>query len=61
VPVAARDSLAKVAPYADKMICLETPFDFHAVSQFYRDFHQVEDEEVIAVLKRPARAKAPGP
>ena len=61
VPVAARDSLAKEAPYADKMICLETPGDFHAVGQFYRDFHQVEDNEVIATLQRPARGKAPSP
>src|SRR3989338_6557823 len=61
VPVAARDSLAKVAPYADKMICLETPADFHAVSKFYRDFHQVEDDEVIAILKQPAHGKAPSP
>ena len=59
VPVAARDSLAKVAPYADKMICLETPTDFHAVSQFYREFGQVEDDEVVAILKRPARGKVP--
>ena len=61
VPVAARESLAKVAPYADKMICLETPEDFHAVSQFYREFRQIEDEEVIEILKRPARARAPAP
>ena len=33
------------------MICLETPFDFYAVGQFYRDFRQVEDEEVIACLE----------
>jgi putative phosphoribosyl transferase len=38
------------------MVCLEAPADFHAVSQFYRDFHQVEDDEVIAALLRPARA-----
>ena len=61
VPVAARESLAKVAPYADKMICLETPEDFHAVSQFYREFRQVEDEEVIEILKRPAHGKVPAP
>ena len=59
VPVAARDSLAKVAPYADKMICLETPADFHAVSQFYRDFRQVEDDDVIAILRQPARREVP--
>ena len=59
VPVAARDSLAKVTPYADKMICLETPADFHAVSQFYRDFRQVEDDDVIAILRQPARREVP--
>jgi len=61
VPVAARESLAKVAPYADKMICLEAPEDFHAVSQFYREFGQVEDDEVVRILMRPARGKVPAP
>ena len=38
-------------PYADETICLETPFDFYAVGQFYREFRQIEDEEVIACLE----------
>ena len=36
---------------ADEIVCLETPFDFYAVGQFYREFHQVEDAEVIACLE----------
>jgi putative phosphoribosyl transferase len=50
VPVAARESLAKVAPHADEVVCLHAPEDFYAVSQFYDFFPQVEDEEVVSVL-----------
>ncbi len=51
VPVAPPDTLAQVRPLADDVVCLETPVGFQAVGQFYRDFDQVEDEEVIALLK----------
>jgi len=51
VPVAPPDTLEKVRPLADEVLCLETPEWFQAVGQFYRDFDQVEDEEVIALLK----------
>lgn len=56
VPVAPPDTLRKVSPYADEVVCLHTTPNFQAVGQFYRHFDQVEDEEVIAVLKshRPA-------
>ncbi len=50
VPVAAPDSLELVRPFADETVCLEAPADFYAVGQFYRDFPQVEDVEVISVL-----------
>jgi predicted phosphoribosyltransferase len=32
------------------VICLEAPDDFRAVGQFYLDFGQVEDDEVIEIL-----------
>jgi len=51
VPVAPPDTLEKVRPLADEVLCLETPEWFQAVGQFYRHFDQVEDEEVIALLK----------
>jgi predicted phosphoribosyltransferase len=50
VPVAPPDTVERVSAYADGMICLETPLEFYAVGQFYREFRQVEDEEVVACL-----------
>jgi putative phosphoribosyl transferase len=50
VPVAPPDSLAQIRPYADEVVCLETPEEFMAVGQFYRRFEQVEDEAVVALL-----------
>jgi predicted phosphoribosyltransferase len=51
VPVAPPDTLEKVAPYADEVVCLSAPEMFYAVGQFYASFPQVSDEEVIALLK----------
>lgn len=50
VPVAAPDSLEKVRPYADETICLEAPPGFRAVGQYYAEFRQVEDEDVVRLL-----------
>jgi predicted phosphoribosyltransferase len=58
VPVGAADSVRKVAPFADEVVCLATPADFHAVGQFYGSFPQVEDAEARAILARDAPAAA---
>jgi len=58
VPVAAPDSLERVRPYADELVCLEAPEPFYAVGQFYRHFPQVEDEDVVALLARHGRQRA---
>jgi predicted phosphoribosyltransferase len=58
VPVAAPQSLDAVAPYADEVVCLQSPAEFHAVGQFYRSFAQVEDETVIAALAESGTAAA---
>jgi len=50
VPVGAPDSLENVRPYADELVCLDAPEIFYAVGQFYGEFRQVEDDEVIALL-----------
>jgi predicted phosphoribosyltransferase len=55
VPVAAPDSLELVRPHCDEVVCLEAPPEFYAVGQFYREFAQVEDEEVVALLARPPK------
>jgi len=59
VPVAPPETLERIRPYADEVVCLEAPEDFMAVGQFYRDFQQVEDEEVVELL-RGARGSPPG-
>ncbi|HTS52884.1 MAG TPA: phosphoribosyltransferase family protein [Burkholderiales bacterium] len=55
VPVAAPESLERVRPNADEMVCLETPEPFIAVGRFYRSFPQVEDEEVVVLLEQSPR------
>lgn len=50
VPVAAADSIRKLTPEVDELICLQTPSDFFAVGQFYRHFNQVEDSQAKALL-----------
>jgi len=50
VPVIAQDTLAKIENLADEVIYLQAPKLFFAVGQFYRDFKQVEDREVIQLL-----------
>lgn len=54
VPVAPPETLKKVASMADEVICLTAPAYFQAVGQFYRNFSQVEDEEVIEILRDSA-------
>jgi putative phosphoribosyl transferase len=62
VPVAALDSLYEVARHADDVVCLRAPPMFHAVGLHYRDFDQVGDSEVAALLGRQAAgAGATGP
>lgn len=51
VPVAPPETLKKVAEYADEVVCLDAPSGFQAVGQFYVQFPQVEDDEVVAVLQ----------
>ncbi|MDA8028381.1 MAG: phosphoribosyltransferase family protein [Nitrospiraceae bacterium] len=52
VPVASEETLEKVRPYADELVCLYVPEFFHAVGQFYSNFPQVPDAEVEDILSR---------
>ena len=52
VPVAPPSTAREIAPTVDEWVCLDTPAWFAAVGQFYRDFTQVEDDEVVAMLRR---------
>jgi predicted phosphoribosyltransferase len=55
VPVAAPDSLELVRPLADEVVCVAAPAGFRAVGQYYHDFAQVEDDEVMALLAQQPR------
>ncbi|GAA1822856.1 phosphoribosyltransferase [Luedemannella flava] len=50
VPVAAPDSLLLVRAAADEVVCPAAPARFMAVSQFYDEFPQTTDTEVLALL-----------
>jgi predicted phosphoribosyltransferase len=52
VPVASPDRLVEVRTWCDDVVCVLAPRDFWAISQFYRDFTQVEDEEVVTLLRK---------
>lgn len=52
VPVAPPETLDKVARYADQVVCLHASAEFFAVSQFYEHFPQVDDEEVMSILRQ---------
>ena len=51
-PVCEYDTSKKFKFLVDKVICLTTPVDFAAVGAWYRNFEQVSDEEVVAILRK---------
>ena len=56
VPVSPPDTIDRVIRLADQVVCLQTPANFSAVGQFYLDFPQVSDEEVMQILRASAGA-----
>jgi predicted phosphoribosyltransferase len=51
VPVGPPDTVQKFSRLADRVVCLQMPEPFYAIGEFYDDFEQTEDEEVIKLLK----------
>jgi putative phosphoribosyl transferase len=56
VAVASPSAAQAMAREADATVCLSVPADFYAVGQFFKDFSQVSDEEVIAILQKKESA-----
>ena len=54
VPVASKSALKRIQELVtiENTICLYAPANFHAVGQFYKDFDQVDDSEVIEILNK---------
>lgn len=51
IPVGAEDTIRRLAEDADEIVCLRAPEYFAAVGQFYVRFDQVEDEQMLEILK----------
>jgi len=60
VPVAPADTLARLAPLVDEVVCPATPEPFIAIGLHYADFHQLEDREVVAAMDEAAGWSSPG-
>ncbi len=50
VPVAPPDTASVLAPQVDEFVCLVTPEPFYAVGNFFKEWPQVTDDEVRALL-----------
>ena len=50
VPVIPMDTFKKMKPMVDSIIALDIPTEFNAVGEFYKEFDQVSDEEVMNIL-----------
>lgn len=51
VPVAPTELVDPLAGEVDDIVCLDTPQNFFAVGAYYKEFGQVEDGEVIAIME----------
>ena len=59
VPVAPPSACTALAADADEVICLETPGHFLAIGEWYRDFSQTSDREVVSLLQLGAAERGP--
>lgn len=55
-PVAPAETCMRLRKEVDSLVVLQTPQEFHAVGQFYEDFGQTSDAEVVAALRRSNEA-----
>jgi predicted phosphoribosyltransferase len=51
VPVGSREAAGALAAEADLLLCPHQPYPFHSVGQWYADFDQVGDDEVVEILR----------
>jgi predicted phosphoribosyltransferase len=59
VPVAPPDTAESLRSEVDELVCLQMPHGFMAVGQWYQNFSQTTDQEVIKLLER-ARTEREG-
>ncbi|TFC66028.1 phosphoribosyltransferase [Cryobacterium sp. TMT1-62] len=51
VPVAPAELLGEMRQYADVIVVLHAPQELWAIGPFYTDFHQLSDNETVALLQ----------
>ncbi|MGF1473213.1 MAG: phosphoribosyltransferase [Rubrobacteraceae bacterium] len=51
VPVCAKETAGNLSRQVEDFVCLEIPADLWAIGLWYRDFHQIPDEEVVELLE----------
>jgi predicted phosphoribosyltransferase len=61
VPVASPDACEVLRTEADEVVCMVSREPFLAVGAWYRDFTQVTDAEVRALLRQAGRSRPSGP
>jgi predicted phosphoribosyltransferase len=61
VPVCSPRAVRVFEKLADKLVYLAAPVEFWAVGQFYWDFNQVSDEEVMEYLAKSKASSSPQP
>jgi putative phosphoribosyl transferase len=59
-PVAPPDTIERLRAETDEVVCLAMPEFFPAIGAFYRDLHQVSDDEVVELLRRALPAEQGG-
>jgi predicted phosphoribosyltransferase len=57
VPVGAASTCGKIEQEADELVCLYTPEPFYGVGQWYSNFSQTSDENVLALLESAAKSQ----
>jgi predicted phosphoribosyltransferase len=50
-PVASPERLREIHKWCDRIVCIQAPDNFWAIGQFYDDFEQIEDTEVLDLLR----------
>jgi putative phosphoribosyl transferase len=58
-PVAPLSTCMRLQQEVDDLVCVDTPKSFRAIGEFYEDFSQVTDQEVIDLLRRSWQETVP--
>lgn len=56
VPVGPKETMTALEKEVDEVVCLATPEPFYAIGQFYEEFNQNTDQQVVAILEKAVGA-----